>query len=267
MRILITGGNGNLARIIMRHLSGIHDIVSPGRSVLDMLDGSAVCAFFDRMEPFDVIIHAAVRGGRRTRPDTSDDFRDNMLMMENLLYAARGRVRILHFDSGALYGRSSSIRMLKEDAHRLPPTDPYGLSKFCIYQRTLHDPRVRHLRIFNIFHGLEEEDRFIRSCVRCARTGEAIEIRGDRLFDFFSEEDFVAVVHHYIQHADTPKVVNLCYTDKHMLSEVAGIIGAPVRIIPTDHQMDYCGDGSLLASMGLDLKGLHHGLESVKKLF
>lgn len=263
MRVLITGGSGNLARIIVRRLSAEqYDIVSPGRDRLDLLIVSEVVRFLDEHGPFDAIIHTAVRGGRRTRPDTSDDFRDNVIMMENLLFAARPDQKILHFDSGAYYGRGQHIYMRSEDDHPPPPTDPYGLAKYCIFQRTLHDPRVRHLRIFNIFHGLEEDDRFIRTCFRRKGSGEPVTIHGDRFFDFFSESDFATVVRHLLHNFDqAPKVVNLSYMEKQRLSDIARMIGASVEIVPTDPCHDYCGDGTLLASMGLPLQGLQSGLD------
>lgn len=263
MRVLITGGRGGLARVITEGLRSEHEIVSPGRDLLDMLDVSALVGFLGEYGPFDVIIHTAVRGGRRTRPDTSDDFRDTVVMMENLLFAAPPDQKILHFDSGAYYGRHRSIYMCSEDdPPPPPPPDPYGLAKYCIFQRTLHDPRVRHLRIFNIFHHLEEEDRFIRTCLRSRMLGEPVVITGDRFFDFFSEQDFITVVRHFIENTQTPKVVNLSYPEKHRLSDVARMIGAPVQILddntPSNH---YCGDGALLASLGLPLQGLQSGLD------
>jgi len=266
MRVLITGGNGNLARIIVRRLSDEYDIVSPGRDRLDLLNVSDVVRFLDEQGPFDAIIHTAVRGGRRTRPDTSDDFRDTIVMMENLLYAAGREDRILHFDSGAYYGRNQDIYMRSENDIPPPPTDPYGLAKYCIFQRTLHDPRVRHLRIFNIFHSLEEDDRFIRTCFLRKQSGEPVMIYGDRFFDFFSESDFATVVRHFLDNFEqAPKVVNLSYTEKHRLSDTAHMIGASVHIITTQPCHDYCGDGSLLASMNLPLEGLRSGLDRFGK--
>jgi len=262
MRVLITGGNGNLARIIVRRLSEEYDIVSPGRDRLDLLNVSDVVRFLDEQGPFDAILHTAVRGGRRTRPDTSDDFRDTVVMMENLLFAARPDERIIHFDSGAYYGRSGGIFMRREEDRSPPPTDPYGLAKYCIFQRTLHDPRVRHLRIFNIFHGMEEDDRFIKTCFRKKQSGEPVMIYGDRFFDFFSESDFTTIIRHFLNNfLKAPKVVNLSYTEKHRLSDIARMIGASVHIITTQPCHDYCGDGTLLASMGLPIEGLWSGLE------
>ena len=136
MHILITGGNGNLATILKTSLSNIYTIESPGRSEMNMLDMDSMKQYLQN-KTFDVVIHTAIQGGRRTRPDTHEDIYNNMLMLENLLWFKDRFKMILNMDSGAIYNRAEDIFKRKEtDIHSIPK-DYYGFSKYMIYQRGL----------------------------------------------------------------------------------------------------------------------------------
>ena len=118
MHILITGGNGNLATILKTSLSNIYTIESPGRAEMNMLDMSSMKQYLQN-KTFDVVIHTAIQGGRRTRPDTHEDVYNNMLMLENLLWFKDNFKMILNMDSGAIYNRA-------EDMFKRKETDIYG---------------------------------------------------------------------------------------------------------------------------------------------
>ena len=87
MRILITGGRGNIAQIIKQHLSIKYEIVSPTRLELNVLSLTDIKEFLEG-QTFDILIHTAITGGRRTKEDTCDVVYQNLLMFENLLLFA-----------------------------------------------------------------------------------------------------------------------------------------------------------------------------------
>ena len=173
MYILITGGNGNLATILKTSLSNQHTIESPGRAEMNMLDMESMKQYLQN-KTFDVVIHTAIQGGRRTRPDTHEDVYNNMLMLENLLWFKDNFKMIINLDSGAIYNRAEDIFERKETDIYSIPRDYYGFSKYMIYQRGLACDNFFNLRIFNIFHKTEEPDRFIARCVNIAKTFSAI---------------------------------------------------------------------------------------------
>ena len=84
MRILITGGNGNIAKMIKNNLSEIYDITNPSHQELDILNFSQLQTFLDNHH-FDILIHTAILGGRRTKEENGEVFYKNVLMLENLL--------------------------------------------------------------------------------------------------------------------------------------------------------------------------------------
>jgi nucleoside-diphosphate-sugar epimerase len=269
MRILITGGNGNLATILKTSLSNIHTIESPGRTEMNMLDMDSMKQYLQN-KTFDVVIHTAIQGGRRTRPDTHEDVYNNMLMLENLLWFKDNFKMILNMDSGAIYNRAEDIFKRKETDIYSIPKDYYGFSKYMIYQRGLACHNFFNMRIFNIFHETEEPDRFIARCVNIAKNGGVLEIYENKYFDFFYKDDFVSVVKHYIDNVGNKenlfKTLNLSYEEKYTLADIAKmIIGNDAEkqiIVHNDkRQHNYCGDNSLLKSMNIELIGLVGGFQ------
>lgn len=270
MYILITGGNGNLATILKTSLSNLHNIESPGRAEMNMLDMESMKQYLQN-KTFDVVIHTAIQGGRRTRPDTHEDVYNNMLMLENLLWFKDNFKMIINLDSGAIYNRAEDIFERKEtDIHSIPK-DYYGFSKYTIYQRGLACDNFFNLRIFNIFHQTEEPDRFIARCVNIAKNGGVLEIYENKYFDFFYKDDFVSVVNHYIDNVGNKeklfKTLNLSYEEKYTLADIAKMIigdDAEKQIIVHNDKREhnYCGDNSLLKSMDIKLAGLINSLKN-----
>jgi nucleoside-diphosphate-sugar epimerase len=265
MHILITGGNGNIATILKTSLSFLHNVESPGRAEMNMLDMDNIKQYLQN-KTFDVVIHTAIQGGRRTNPDTLEHVYNNMLMLENLLWFKDRFKMILNLDSGAIYNRAEDIFERKECDIYSIPKDYYGFSKYMIYQRGLACDNFFNMRIFNIFHELEEPDRFIARCVNIAKNGGVLEIYENKYFDFFYNDDFVSVVKHYVDNIDNKeklfKTLNLSYEEKYTLADIAKmIIGPDVEdkqiIVHNDkREHNYCGDNSRLKSMNIELVGI-----------
>ena len=84
MRILITGGNGNISKILKNKLFLKHNITSISRSEFDLLNYKELEKYLSDKE-FDILIHTAITGGRRTETETCDVVYKNLLMFENLI--------------------------------------------------------------------------------------------------------------------------------------------------------------------------------------
>ena len=162
--ILITGGNGNIAKMIQRNLSSEFNITSITRADFDMLDGRAIDNYLSD-KSFDVLIHTAIIGGRRTKEETGEVVYQNLLMFENFMKFSHKFGLIINFDSGAIYDREYDIYCKTEADGALVsvPKDYYGFSKYLIYKRSLLHSNVFNFRIFNIFHVNEEDNSFIKS--------------------------------------------------------------------------------------------------------
>ena len=140
MKILITGGNGNIAQMITRNLNGKngYEISNPTRKELNILCFDEVEKYLN-MNHFDILVHTAIEGGRRTKEETGQVVYNNMLMMENLLFFSDRFKMIINFDSAAIYDRATDILNRKEDDVITIPKDYYGFSKYFMQTKNVID--------------------------------------------------------------------------------------------------------------------------------
>ena len=269
--VLITGGNGNIAKMIKNNLSSEFNITCITRNDFDMIDTKSVSTYLSNNH-FDILIHTAIIGGRRTKEETADVVYKNLLMFENMMMFSHKFQLIINFDSGAIYDRSTDIYCREESELLSIPTDYYGFSKYLIYKRSLQYKNVVNFRIFNIFHLNEEPDRFIKSCLLAKKNGTNVTIFQDKYFDFMYEDDFIRIVRHYINNFsnELPKTFNLSYTNKCKLSEIALMIinnKSQIEVIEGSCSNNYCGDGNMLENLCIGLDGLETGLKKYEELF
>ena len=273
MKILITGGKGNIATIIKNSLSDYYEIINPSHSELDILDMYSIQTFLNNHENFDILVHTAIIGGRRTKTEEYDVFYKNIRMMENILKFENKFKMIINLDSGAIYDRNTDIMNRKEEDIFTIPNDFYGFSKYVIYSRSLQYKQIYNFRIFNIFHELEEGDRFIKICFNAKQNASNIVIGNDKYFDFVYKDDFVKILKYYIDNCDKPdlleKTLNICYDRKYLLSDVAKFLLPPAQIVieNIDLSHNYCGDNSKLRAMNLNLDGLENSIIKYEKNF
>ena len=264
--LLITGGNGNLAKMIRTNLSNEFNITIITRADFDMIDGRSIERYLSDKH-FDILVHTAIIGGRRTKEETADVVYQNLLMFENLMKFAHKFEIIINFDSGAIYDRKYDIYCKKEDEGSLVsvPKDYYGFSKYLIYKRSLQYANVFNFRIFNIFHVNEEDNRFIKACFLAQRDKTRVTIFKDKWFDFMYEDDFIRVVRHYLTTpvSDLKKTINLSYQTKYRLSDIAKMLVDHDRIDIVDPitSHNYCGNGDQLNEISLPLDGLEVSIQ------
>ena len=206
MKVCVLGANGFVAKNVLRDT----DWIGVTRQELDLTNQKAVEDYFNTHE-YDVVIHCAVIGGSRLKPDDGEVTHKNILMFENVVRVFKGKV--LFFSSGA--ARRGN-----------PPTDPYGLSKWVIDRRieTIEDAYT--LRIWGCYGPGELPTRF--SAV-CKEKGHVV-IEKDRYFDFIDIEDVIKVVRDYVQGKTHEKEYNLVYPEKLLLSQWAERFGATWEI-------------------------------------
>lgn len=266
MKVLITGGNGNIAKIIKNKLSSEFSIFAPSRSELDILDFNMLNDFLSKNK-FDILVHTCILGGRRIKEDTSNVAYTNILMFEHILKFSGNFKMIINLDSGAIYDRKTDIINKNEEDLYTVPSDYYGFSKYVIYNRSLYYKNIFNLRIFNIFHENEEPNRFISSCFNVKYKNLTIDIYEDKFFDFMYEDDFIRIIRFYFQNFEThdilEKTVNIGYEQKHRLSDIAKMIiqnDSKINIINSTSN-NYSGRVDKLYSYGIVFDGLDKGLQ------
>ena len=206
----VLGAAGFIGKNLLRDT----DWTGVTRQELDLTDPEAVKEYFKNHE-YDVVIHCAVIGGSRLRPDDGEVFYKNLLMFENVVVAFKGK--LIYFSSGAALRGN-------------PPSDPYGMSKWLIDRRIETLPNAYSLRIWGCYGPGEPSTRF--SAV-CKKEGHVV-INQDRYFDFIDVEDVRKIVREYVSCKwEMPKVCNLVYPEKLLLSQWAEKFGATWEIEDT----------------------------------
>ena len=209
-RVCVLGAAGFIGKNVLRDT----DWTGVTRQELDLTDPEAVKEYFRKHE-YDVVIHCAVIGGSRLRPDDGEVFYKNLLMFENVVVAFKGK--ILYFSSGAALRGN-------------PPSDPYVMSKWLIDRRIETLPNAYSLRIWGCYGPGEPSTRF--SAV-CKKEGHVV-INQDKYFDFIDVEDVRKIVQEYVSCKwEMPKVCNLVYPEKLLLSQWAEKFGATWEIEDT----------------------------------
>lgn len=246
MNILITGSNGFIGKNLVDQLKNKYSITEINKKNINLLNSKDVDNFFlINNKYFDLVIHTAVEGGRRTKTDDSIIVNNNLLMLYNLLNNQQYYKKIITLGSGAELDRRFDIN---QDSVNRYPIDPYGLSKSVINKICQTENKLHNLRIYNCFGINEKEDRMIKNNINRYINHKNIIIHKDKKMDFFYIDDLVKLIIYFIDNDNMPKIFDCCYKNKTKLTDIANIINHldihKVKVIiedPIEHDKDYCG--------------------------
>ncbi len=247
--ILITGGNGYIAKSLYNSLKNSYEITTINRNNFD-LNHFKVLDSYLKHKYFDVVIHCAVSGGSRLKEDITNDMDNNLQMYYNLLNCRDRFGKLIHFGSGAEITQ---------------PESPYGLSKRVIAKSILEQQNFYNIRIFAVFDENELDTRFIKGNIKRYVNKEPIIIHQDKLMDFFYMKDLISLVDYYIQNENPPKEIDCSYSESHSLFNIANMINNldthKVHITFNQNEMGekYCGNSNIL----LNYIGLEEGIKQV----
>jgi UDP-glucose 4-epimerase len=250
MKILITGGNGYIAKSITNSLWDRYHILSPGRKELDLTDRKSVDKFF-KNKHFDVVIHTAIKGGSRLNEDDQIVLLDNIIMMSNLHSHKDKYSKLINLGSGA---------------EMYAPETPYGASKKWCNELVKKIENWYTIRIFGVFDENELDTRFIKASIKRYIKGEPIIIHQDKLMDFFYMKDLVSLIEFYILNENLDKEIDCCYNDTMALSGIASIINnlsnwkVPINFDNSKPTSSYIGKNNELPIKTI---GLEQGIKNV----
>ena len=264
MKILITGGNGFLAKNIKKHLTK-YDITSISRNDFDLRDSSAVNKFFEN-KYFDIVIHCAVLGGNRLKEESKDIVCDNIKLAMNLMMNQKSFGKLIHFGSGAELDRNKDITQDHDNYINLLPEDYYGLSKNIIARLLENYKNTYNLRIFTIIAEDEADRRMIKGNILNYIKKLPIVIHQDRFMDFMYVNDFIQILDKYINDNSLPKEIDCVYDKKYKLSDIANMINNltnhKVEILVNDKNngLSYCGK---FYDLGIEYLGIETAIHNV----
>lgn len=253
LKILITGGNGYIAKSLHSCLYSKYDITLVSRTDLNMTRREEVQHYF-KDEYFDVVIHTAVKGGSRLNPlEGPDVVLANLLMYDNLMRCRDKFRRLIHFGSGAEEAADS----------------PYGFSKHIINQLIKLDPKSVNVKIYAVFDENELPTRFIKSNILRYINREDLNIHQDKQMDFFYMKDLVSMVEWLIDYREEEfpvQEINCSYLEKYTLTQTAEIINSlddykvGIQVEDEIEGKAYCGVHPI---MPFNLIGVEQGIKEV----
>ncbi len=260
MKILITGGDGFIARNIKKYLSQFDYLIDCfGRGKLDLKSDKLW------MRPdYDVVIHTAIQGGysKKSGFPTCFDFYDNLYMFENLVSRMKDDCMLINLSSGAEFNKDLKIDNAAANDLYQPfvPKDFYGLAKNIMAKRVISRDNSYNLRLFACFGPDEIPTRFIKSCF----TRSHITIPENKFFDFFYVNDVARVVKFLIDggvtlRKDQISDINCVYPEKKSLHHVAKIIKEKYRpdlkiSVEGNDGLSYTGSANTLKKISIFMK-------------
>lgn len=250
MNILITGGNGYIAKNLYEGLKDKYNVTTISRDDFDLTDRNLTDKFFEG-KYFDVVLHTAIAGGSRLRKDTEDVLDQNLIMYYNLLANESKYKKFISIGSGAeLFAQQ----------------EPYGLSKHVINYSMRNKTNFHNVRIFAVFDENELDSRFIKSSILKYLNDQPIEIHQDKLMDFFYMKDLIKLIDYCISAEDLPKEINCSYRNIYHLKDIAKIINTmeenkvPIKVLNKKMGVGYVGN---FTNLMIDYIGIEQGIENV----
>ena len=274
MNILVTGCNGFLAKELISYFSPNHNVIKTDRKTLDPTNYENV-KWFLHMYAIDVVIHTAIKGGKRNDKEDLQNFFTNIRMFENLSLFSDKYKMMFNFGSGAEFDRTLNIDNAQETLiYERMPSDYYGLAKNLISKKIISmNSNIYNLRLFGCFGQFEEPQRLIRATYKNFLSKNNTTIFQDKKMDYFYAQDVGKVIDYYIKNynKDLPKDLNLCYKQKHKLSDIAfklkNLTNTEQDVIIENNSpsYSYTGSGQRLNELGVELIGLQEGINECLK--
>lgn len=269
MNIWLTTNKGFLGEELLPRLTTKYKTFSSNREQVNLLNSSEVDSYI-KENNIDVIIHNAIKGGRRNKKDSPEIVYENILMFENIAKNANRLKKIINFDSAASFDRKLSIDSFKEsDLGKSVPSDFYGFSKMNIALRSLQIKNCYNLRIFNCFGPSETNDRVTKSNIIRYINNQDLIIYKNKYMDIFYIDDLWTVLNYYLLNNYLPKDLNLVYEQKNTLVEIAKNINnldnkkSKILVYESGLDNSYTGDSTLIKSLNLKFLGLEYGIKNM----
>ncbi|MDD5155310.1 MAG: NAD(P)-dependent oxidoreductase [Candidatus Omnitrophica bacterium] len=274
MKILITGGNGFIARNLFEGLNGEYALVSRSSAELDLLDSREVFEYI-KGNRFDVIIHTATYDAapKHSAKDPAKVMENNLKMFFNLVRCNDRFGRMIYYGSGAEFKRENWIPKMKEDYFdRYVPQDQYGFSKYIMNKYTQLSTNIYNLRLFAVFGKYEDwRVRFISNACCRAALGLPITVNQNVFFDYMYIDDLINITKWFIENAPHEKTYNICtaraFSHLELARKVSEISGKNPEIIIKDRGagIEYSGDNSRLMDEigGYDFKDMDSSIEEL----
>ena len=258
-KILVTGGNGFIARSLVEKLKNDdrYHVCSFNRESLDLLDARKVLDVI-KEHKFDIVIHTATYDAapRFSTKDPKQVLEQNIRMFFNIARCSQYFGKMLYFGSGAEFGRENWVPKMTEGYFdSFVPTDQYGFSKYVMSKHAEKSENIYNLRIFGVFGEFDDwRYRFISNACCKAVFDLPVVIKQNSLFDFLYIDDLIRATKWFMENKPKKHVYNICSglarEWKTIAEEIIDISGKNLDIDLKNEKIkvEYSGDNSLFVN-------------------
>lgn len=255
MRVLITGGNGFVARNLREQLGEPFEVMAVGRSDLDLMEADKVYHFIKEGN-FEAVVHTATYDAVAvgSTKDPALVLENNLKMFFNVARCQDFFKKMVYFGSGAEFNREYWVPRMKEDYFDCHvPTDQYGFSKYVMTKYAMVSDKIYNLRLFGNFGKYDDwRTRLIPNVCYQVITDLPVKIQQNKFYDFLYVNDLVRVVKWLMISKPKRKVYNLCTGGvidyKSVAEKIIKISGKKKKLEMAVEGLgqEYSGDNSLL---------------------
>lgn len=254
-KILITGGNGFIARNLREQLAGEYELIAPKSQELNLLEADLVLEQLKKNK-YDIVVHTATYDAAppHATKDPAKVLENNLRMYFNLVRGKKYFGKLIYFGSGAEYDRSHWLPKMSEDYfERHVPADQYGFSKYLMTQHALTAKNIYNLRLFAVFGKYDDwRVRIVSHLCRCAALNQPLSIRQNKRYDFVYIDDLIKIIKWFVENQPPESAYNICsgqvYDFKTIAEQVNQIAGKNLEIIIENKTWggEYSGDNTRL---------------------
>ncbi|MEN3277047.1 MAG: dTDP-4-dehydrorhamnose reductase [Massilia sp.] len=178
MKILLTGGSGQVGFELRRALAPLGEVVAPGRAACDLADEAALRALVRSVRPDAIVNAAAYTAVDRAESEQAAAFAVNAAAPRILgEEAARLGALVLHFSTDYVFSGEKDGAYTERD---LPdPRNVYGRSKY-EGERGLAGACARHLILRTSWVLGAHGRNFARTVLRLAAGRDSLEVVADQ---------------------------------------------------------------------------------------
>jgi len=179
MKILITGGSGQVGFELQRTLSVFGNILAPTPSELDLADAAAVSAYLTEQQPTLIVNAAAHTAVDKAESEPELAERLNAELPEQLAaYCAQHGVWLVHYSTDYVYDGSGEIARAED--HPTAPLSVYGASKLRGDQAIERSGAAYYIFRTSWVYGARGHN-FVRTMLRLGAERDTLNVVNDQI--------------------------------------------------------------------------------------
>ena len=242
MKILLIGATGQLGGDLLRNNPG-HDVVAPGRDVLDLARPKEAVAMVSQLRPDVVINCAAFHNVPRCEEDPAQAFLINCAAVRDLAAAcAKTGAWLVNFSSDYVFGGERGTPWREDD---LPaPVQIYGISRLAGEHAALAAAPeraviIRTCGLYGLAGARSKGGNFVDGRVADARAGRRIEMACEQIVTPTSTDDLSRAVFALISHSELAAGVHHLVNEGacswyEFTCEIVRLVGSHAEVVPVD---------------------------------